>query len=127
MQDNFLLCYKVDNSTADPVLVIRLQNHKIVPVAERDIGKKFTFLLSCGKHCYYCAAANPQFLMKWINLLSDVTSWYQSEDDALFHEFDFDGSHVVRKSESLDALASAAKKKHLLHQVSLTGDSGKNM
>lgn len=113
LQDNFLMCYKVDSSTTDPVLVIRLQNHKIVPISEREIGKKYAFLLTCGKHVYYFAAANPQVLMKWINLLSDVTSWYQSEDDILFKEFEFDGSNVFRKSESLDALSSVSRKKIL--------------
>jgi hypothetical protein len=81
LQDNFLFCYKADQ-TNEPVLLFRLGNHKIVPISEREVGKKFCFLLTCGKKSYYFAAANPQVLLKWLNVLSheEIVHWYLSED-----------------------------------------------
>jgi len=81
LQDNFLFCYKADQ-TSDPVLVFRLGTHKITPVSEREVGKKYCFLLTCGKKSYYLAAANPQVLLKWLNVLShdELVYWFVSED-----------------------------------------------
>lgn|SRR3990167_1103249 len=86
LQDNFLLCYKAEEEQAkNPVLVMRLNNHKIVPIAEREIAKKYCFQLTAGKKSYYFAAANPQVLLKWINVLgpSEIVPWYQSEDSCI--------------------------------------------
>ena len=106
LQDNFLLCYKCDEEMMNPILVFRLQNHKLIPIAEREIGKKFTFLLSAGHKTYYFAAANLQIFMKWINVLAEVKPWCQSEEDILFREFEVGDGGVVKKSESVEKLLS---------------------
>lgn len=79
-----------------------MQNHKIVPVAERDIGRKFCFLLTAGSKTYYFAAANLQILMKWITLLTEVTAWYQSEDDILFCDWDTEEGKPLRRVDSIE-------------------------
>ena len=110
LQDNFLFLYKANEEAIDPVLVIRLHNIKIDLVAERDIGKKFCFLLTVpSRKSYYLAAANPQVLMKWINVLSSTTSWYYSEDSCLYDADRalFHSGTAVKKSESVDELTRA--------------------
>uniref|UniRef100_A0A7S4HMU1 PH domain-containing protein n=1 Tax=Vannella robusta TaxID=1487602 RepID=A0A7S4HMU1_9EUKA len=107
------MCYRAHEEMADPVLVFRLQNHKIVPIAERDIGRKYCFLLTTTSKSYYFSAANPQVLMKWINVLSDVVAWYQSEDEILFRDWELEEGKPLRKCDSEDRSGDSRLKLNL--------------
>jgi len=78
LHDNFLLCYKAD-APNEPVLALRLHDYKILPIAERDIGRKFCFQITTPTQSYYFAAANPKVLLKWLNCLAQVSPWYLTD------------------------------------------------
>ena len=60
---------------------MKLKSPVILPIAERDIGKKFCFKVDSGKRSYYLCAASAKILMKWLKAIQEASKWYESSPE----------------------------------------------
>ena len=83
LQNDFLFCYKPECEEDNPVVTILLRNPKIIPIPERDVGKKNCFQLTTTSGTYQFAAANPEILIKWLYSFDAMVPWFYSDNSIL--------------------------------------------
>lgn len=116
----------------NPVVTILLRNRKIVPVAERDIGRKNSFLLCSEPQSFYFAAAKPDVLIKWLYAFDAIVPWYYSgnvelencfQEDVEAKKAVEDHRYTTRRTRTVPSITRIRSKKKL---TNLLDESGSN-